>query len=192
MSSKTLADKLRKKGYRDAYVASHVGRWVAYQVRTLREQRGWSQSELGDRMGTSQSNICRIENPDYGRLSQQTLLQLASTFDVALVIMFVDYPTFLEQSRDVSSEAMVIESFDHTALEPRAPETPAPAAISGAPASNINFGSTEVQSDQQLSWTAASVDVAHIQQYASLPHRVRQSVTDEERTNTLVLTEAVQ
>ena len=143
--TKRLADKLEKKGYRDAYVASHVGRWIAYQVQTLREQRGWSQSELGERMGTSQSNICRIENPDYGRLSQQTLLQLASNFDVALVVMFVDYPTFLEQSRDVSPEAMAAEGFDRKALEPQVLELPVTEETRSAFAANINFESTGVQ-----------------------------------------------
>lgn len=120
--TKRLADKLQTKGYRDAYVASHVRRWIAYQVRTLREERELSQAELADLMNTKQSNICRIESPDYGRLSLQTLLQLASKFDVALVVKFVDYATFLAQSRDVSSEAMVADSFDRKALEPRALE----------------------------------------------------------------------
>lgn len=176
MSSKSLADKLEKKGYRDAYVANHVGRWVAYQVRTLREQRGWSQADLGERMGTPQSNICRIENPDYGRHSQHTLLQLASTFDVALVVMFVDYPTFLEQSRDVSPDAMRVESFDRAALEIRAPEASAPAAISGAGVLAVNFRSTEVHNDQHLSWPSASADAAHIRQYTSSTPQLHQDM----------------
>jgi hypothetical protein len=36
---KKLFDKLRKKSYRDSYVAEHVRRGIAYQIRALRDAR---------------------------------------------------------------------------------------------------------------------------------------------------------
>lgn len=110
-----LSEKLRKKlenpEYRHAYVAEHVRTWVARQIRALREQRGWSQTKFAEEARKPQSTISRLENPDYGQMTVQTLLELAATFDVALDIKFIDFPTFLSRSRDVGSDTMEVASF---------------------------------------------------------------------------------
>ena len=40
--AKALLQKLRQKNYRDAYVAEHVRRGIAHQIRALRDQRKWN------------------------------------------------------------------------------------------------------------------------------------------------------
>ena len=119
MWSSRLVRKLSRKAYRNEYVASHVRTWIALQVRRLRESRNWSQEDLGDRTNKPQSNISRIEDPDYGKLSLQTLFDLATAFDVALVVKFVDYRSFLVQSRNLGPGAMSVDSFSATAIAPQ-------------------------------------------------------------------------
>lgn len=114
-----LADRLSNRDYRHAYVAEHVRTWIAQQIRALREERGWSQGELGQRSGKPQSVISRLEDPDYGKLTIQTLLDISEAFDVALEVRFVDFPTFVQRSRDLSTEAMRVSSFAATSLAPR-------------------------------------------------------------------------
>lgn len=143
MWSEKLVGKLSKKQYRDAYVADHVKRWIALQIRTLRESRNWPQQELGDQMGTPQSNISRIEDPDYGQMSLQTLFDLASAFDVALVVKFVDYRSFLVQSRNLSPEAMAADSFSSAAITPQQYPVDTDANIaSAAPGRTIELADT--------------------------------------------------
>src|SRR5260221_649943 len=106
-----LIAKLKNREYRDAYVAEGVKTWVARQIRSLREQRGLSQDDLGEKCGKPQSAISRLEDPDYGQMSLQTLLELASAFDVALSVKFVDYPTFIRETKDISTANMQVPSF---------------------------------------------------------------------------------
>jgi transcriptional regulator with XRE-family HTH domain len=104
--------KLKRKPYRDAYVAEQVKTGLPFQIRALREQRGWSQSELGDNTGMRQNAISRLEKPDYGSLTVNTLLRLASAFDVALLIKFVPFRKLLDEFGDLSTEALEVDAFD--------------------------------------------------------------------------------
>jgi len=116
--SKRLFEKLKSKSYRDAYVAEHVRTGIAYQIRALRTQRGWSQKKLAEEMGKPQSVVSRLEDPDYGKVSVQTLLDGCAAFDVALLVQYVSFPEFLWRTRDVSPEALRADSFDEWQLRP--------------------------------------------------------------------------
>ena len=111
-SEKRLITELRDKDYRDGFVEGHVRTGLAYQIRALRDARNWSQEELGKRLGTSQSVVARLENPDYGKFSLTTLLKLASTFDVALDVRFTSFGELIETTSDLSPEALDAPSFD--------------------------------------------------------------------------------
>lgn len=113
---KGLRGKLRRKPYRDAYVGEHVRRWIAHQIRALRDSRGWNQGEFSRRLGKPQSVVSRLEDASYGKMTINTLLEVASTLDVALLVRFVDYPTFLRQTADISTPAMQVESYSDASL----------------------------------------------------------------------------
>ena len=109
--AKKLWEKLRKKEYRDGYVAEHVRRGIAYQIRALRDQRDWSQGKFSQILGKPQSVVCRLEDPGYGKVTVQTLLELASTFDVALQVRFTSFSSFIQETRNVSPAALQVPSF---------------------------------------------------------------------------------
>lgn len=108
---RNLLQKLRNKVFRDEYVAENVRTGVAYQIRVIRERRGWTQAHLARLTGKRQSNIARLEDPDYGKFSIQTLLDIASAFDVWLSIEFVSFGTGLARTRDRSPDALGAEAF---------------------------------------------------------------------------------
>lgn len=113
---KTLINRLKKKGFRDAYVKSHLTHGLAHQVRALRIQRGLTQKDLADKLGLkTQSAVARMEDPSYGKLSIVTLLKLSSVFDVALSVRFVSYKNFLSEREDLSPVALCAESFEDEA-----------------------------------------------------------------------------
>jgi transcriptional regulator with XRE-family HTH domain len=99
-------NKLSDKEYRDAYLHDQVRSWIAYQFQALRRKFELSQKEMADRTGKTQSVISRLESTEYGKVSVQTLLDVASSLDVALVVQFVSYPEFLDRTRDKSERAM--------------------------------------------------------------------------------------
>ena len=116
--TRRLFEKLNRKRYRDAYVAEQVRSGIAYQIRALREQRDMQQGEFAEALGKPQSVVSRLENPDYGKLSLSTLLEVASTFDVALIVKYVSFPEFLRLTRDVSPEALKVDSFNVSSFVP--------------------------------------------------------------------------
>jgi transcriptional regulator with XRE-family HTH domain len=110
--------KFEKKEYRDAYMASRVRTSIALQIRALREQRRLSQTDFANRLGKPQSVLSRLESTEYGRVTVQTLLDIASSLDVALVVMFCSYRDFFNQMSDISDHALFAESFSAKQLEP--------------------------------------------------------------------------
>lgn len=107
-----LFDKLRKRAYRRSYVAEHVRRGIAYQVRALRDQREWKQGKLAQELGKPQSVVSRLEDPSYGKVTVQTLLEVADVFDVALQVRFVPFSSFLLTTRDLTTASMQVPSFE--------------------------------------------------------------------------------
>ena len=95
-------------------MSGRIRTYIALQVRELRESNNLSQSDLAEKTGTHQSAISRLENTDYGRMSVQTLIDLATAMDVALVVKFASYEDFLSQHSDVRPSALSAESFSET------------------------------------------------------------------------------
>ena len=65
-----LVNELKDPTYRQAFIEAHTKDTVAFQLRKMREARGWTQGQLADKaFGDSklQSAVSRLENPDYGK-----------------------------------------------------------------------------------------------------------------------------
>jgi transcriptional regulator with XRE-family HTH domain len=106
-------EALKDKEYRDLYVAEHIRTGIAFQIRAMREDRGWTQSELGQRAeGMAQETISQLEDPDYGRLTLRTLRRLASALDVALIVRFAAFSELLDWTLTLSPERLAVPGFD--------------------------------------------------------------------------------
>ena len=103
---------------RDAYVSAQTRVKIARQIKALRMQRGWSQSELGKRLGKPQSNISRLEDTQGTKYTLSTLFEIAAVFDVAVSAEFVSYPDFLVRTADLSPEHLQVGSFNRAELDP--------------------------------------------------------------------------
>lgn len=111
-----LLKRLKSKKFRDSYAAEHLRAGIAHQIRALREDRGWTQKELAHKSKTTQSVISRLEDPNYGKLSLQTLLVLASVFDVALFVRFVSFGTLLKETQRLAPSDLAVPGFSNGSL----------------------------------------------------------------------------
>ena len=102
---------LTDKEYRHLYVEEHINNGLAFQIRALREIRGWSQTELGARTDLPQAVIAQFENPDYGRYTLAALKRLGDAFDVALVVRFVPFSAFNEWTDNITPERLAPLSY---------------------------------------------------------------------------------
>ncbi|PBC23449.1 MULTISPECIES: helix-turn-helix transcriptional regulator [unclassified Mesorhizobium] len=115
VSAKRLK-KLSITEYRHGYLREMVTGWVIHQIKALRDERDWSQADLGTKAGKPQSAIARLESESYGNWNTKTLLEIAEAFDVALQIRFVSWPKFMRETEDTSPEAMSVPGFSSSAF----------------------------------------------------------------------------
>jgi hypothetical protein len=60
--------------------------------------------------------VSRLEDPDYGRLTIETLLEVASKLDIALLVRFVDHATFLMATNDFSEDALRPQPYNQAVI----------------------------------------------------------------------------
>jgi hypothetical protein len=90
--------------YRSRYVEAHTRQVLAKQMREFRGEM--SQAEFREKIGKSQTVVSRLENPNYHGWTTATLFEVAGKLDVAVLIRFVDFPTFLKYTDDMSEAAL--------------------------------------------------------------------------------------
>lgn len=107
---------------RAKFVESHINKGLAYQLRAMREARGWSQEELAELVDMPQTAISRLESPDYGKPTITTLKRVAKVHDVALVVRFVPFSKLVNWvsgtpylENGLSSDALAVPSFEEEA-----------------------------------------------------------------------------
>lgn len=109
---KNLIKQLKDKEYRDAFVSEHIDTGIPFQIRALRKQRKWKQKDLADHAGKQQEQISRLENPNYASFTLTTLKELASVFDVGLIVRFAPISELVIWELVLTSESLEVASFD--------------------------------------------------------------------------------
>src|SRR6266404_2894195 len=112
--SEQFIRQLADKRIRSEFAADQIRARIALLVRSLREQpdRNWTQAELGERAGKPQNVISRFEDPDYGKMSLQSLFDLAAAFDLPVWIDMPEWKDWFTFISDVPNQEMRRSSFD--------------------------------------------------------------------------------
>jgi len=110
-----LVEKMRSKRYRESYIGAHIRQFLARQMRTMRGDL--SQAEFGQIIGKPQNVVSRFEDPYYGKWTLSSLLDVAARTNRALIVRFVDYPTFLKFTHDQSEDAASPEPYKKEKLD---------------------------------------------------------------------------
>ncbi len=119
--SEKFIHELSDKEFRDEFVSDQIRTRIAMLIRALREQvgRNWSQTVLGDKMGKPQNVVSRLEDPDYGKMNLQTLLEVAAAFDLPLWVDMPEWEDWLVKIRDIPKTGFKRHSFDAGRLVPQ-------------------------------------------------------------------------
>jgi transcriptional regulator with XRE-family HTH domain len=125
-----LGDDVKDAALRQEYAEEFLNSYIALQIKTLRQQRGWSQEELAARAGMKQSRISAMEQADYSSWSVRTLRRLAQAFDLALSVSFESFGKFFRENTVVARAALERPSFDEDRFF-NAPTVPAREDSSG-------------------------------------------------------------
>ena len=134
-----VVSSLKDKAYRDAFVSATINSGVAFQIRANRLKRNLTQKELGQRAGMKQGFISRLEDPDSGSPNLETLIRVASAFDVALIVRFAPFSDLVTWSVGLRQESLEVSSFgDDRGLESRT-NIPAPIRLFSHPSGSFSF-----------------------------------------------------
>ncbi len=110
-SKAKLIFKFNNPEYRKAFVSSRIDNGLAFQIRVMRQGKGWSQAEFAKKLGTSQNAVFRMENPAYGKQSLTTLKKIAEIFDVGLTVRFISFSQLVDLTTSMSTEDVLVPSF---------------------------------------------------------------------------------
>jgi transcriptional regulator with XRE-family HTH domain len=111
-SEKTLRQSFKDKEYRHGYVDEFLNAYIATQIKVLREQRGWSQTELAEHAGMMQPRISVMENVNYSSWSIKILRKIAEAFDLTLCVSFEIFGRRIEDIEGFRRETLERNSFD--------------------------------------------------------------------------------
>lgn len=109
-----LIAQLQEAEYRRGFVEGHATDTIAFQLRAMRKAEGWEQRDVAEKLGNRklQPMISRYENPDYGKYSISTLLELAAAFDVALAVRFVPFSELVDWDSSANPAKVCPPSFE--------------------------------------------------------------------------------
>lgn len=118
-TNRALLARLRRgPEARRKFVESQISNGIAFQIRALRGRKPWNQSELAEKVGTTQNQIYRLEKPSLAKPTISTLRKIAAAFDVALVVRFVPFSQLVHWvsgtpfvDRGLSTQSLAVPSF---------------------------------------------------------------------------------
>jgi transcriptional regulator with XRE-family HTH domain len=97
---------------RHLLVEAEIRQGIPLQIRAMREDRGWTQTELAERLDTTQNTISRLESPRTSKPTITTLKRLANAFDVALFVKFAPFSEFVDAVCGMSPKSVAVPSYD--------------------------------------------------------------------------------
>lgn len=119
--SKLISRLLSDRDFRASYIRAKLDVLIPSQLRALRLRQEKSQPELAQMADMKQSRISAMETPGLVNFNRETLVRMAATHNVGLVIKFVPFSEMLEWENSYSQDAFNIArlSEDIDFLQPR-------------------------------------------------------------------------
>ena len=102
--SDALRNDLRQPEFSEGYAESFLDSFIATQLKVLREQNGWNQTQLAEKMGKKQTVISRSENVNYSSWNISTPKHYARAFRLRLRVSFETYGSLIDEVANFSKE----------------------------------------------------------------------------------------
>src|SRR5690348_9500235 len=105
-----IAASLDDKAYSEAFVEAEIATTIPFQIRALRRERNWTQTDLANQTGQHQKTIRDFENPDIGPGSINSLRKIAAAFDVGLIVRFAPFSELVDWSARMTRASHFVPS----------------------------------------------------------------------------------
>ena len=131
-----LKTEFQEPEYRYGYAESFLNTKLATQIKTLREQRDYTQEEVAALMGIKQPGYRRFEDVNHVVWKTDTLWNIARVYGVRLDISFKTFGSLLDDKERFDKEGLRVPAFEEDPAfkepaikEPKLEETLAKAAV---------------------------------------------------------------
>ena len=105
--------KLRKSAkFRASYLGAKLNINIPSQIRALRRRHELTQTALALEAGMKQSRISAMERPGETKFNLETLIRLAATFKVGLVVKFAPFSELLDWENRFSQDHFHVVQID--------------------------------------------------------------------------------
>lgn len=142
-----LTENLRKEFQdhetRHIYAEDFLNTYIATQIKVLREQAGWTQSELAERAGMKQERISVLEDVNYSSWTATVLKRLAKAFEMRLSIKIESFGSFLDDFEHFSRESLLRPSFEYDPAFQETKVTATEAAVLKALGGEVRLASSD-------------------------------------------------
>lgn len=108
-----LKREFSDKEYRDAYAEDFLNTKIATQLRVIREQRGLSETELVQKLGTNPICVAELEDVNHASWDIRALKTIAAVLDVRLNVSFETFGSLLDEDDSFSREWLERPDFEH-------------------------------------------------------------------------------
>jgi predicted XRE-type DNA-binding protein len=92
-----LSEEFKDEEYRFAYAKSFLNTKLASQIKTIRQQREMSQTQIAETMGIKQPGYARFEDVNHSVWKTDTLWNIARALDVRVNIGFESFGSLIEE-----------------------------------------------------------------------------------------------
>lgn len=103
--SQLISRLLRERDFRAAYIRAKLDVLIPSQLRALRLGQDKTQPEVANMADMKQSRISAMETPGRVNFNLETLVRMAATQNVGLVVKFVPFSEMLEWENSYSQDA---------------------------------------------------------------------------------------
>jgi len=123
--SQLISRLLRERDFRAAYIRAKLDVLIPSQLRALRLSQDKTQPEVARLSDMKQSRISAIETPGRVNFNLETLVRLAATHSIGLIVKFVPFSEMLEWENEYSQDTFNVTqlSEDIAFLHPKAART---------------------------------------------------------------------
>lgn len=152
MSDKSeLITRLKNnKRYRDAYIRAKAHVNIPSQIRALRLRRAMTQKGLASEAEMKQPRISAMERPGATQFNLETLIRLASAFEVGLVVRFASFSEMLSWENEFRQDSFDVISLDDDADFQREEQIAAVEAAAVFPNQVLESGRANLPSSKAL------------------------------------------
>jgi transcriptional regulator with XRE-family HTH domain len=100
-----ISKLLSNRSSRESYIRAKLNVLIPSQIKALRLNRQWTQTQLGEESEMKQARISAMEKPGEVAFTLETLIRLASAFRVGLQVKFVPHSVMVKWENDHSQDA---------------------------------------------------------------------------------------